>query len=345
MATEPDLSALLPPSPPPRPDRREASIATAMRRFDGETTVAPPPTSKPRRGLLGLPQFGVLAAAALVAVIGLPLWLAGENRSPSPTHEVATSRPVELPASADLAAEPLADAAASRAPGIVASPTAPADTSVPQALPPPPAERRLGEVAADMAAAPPLTALAPAPPPPPPPAPALAAAEEANVAGDIVVTGSRVMGRAAKAQQRLEQRSAKPGDWNACTVDDPRQDLAACRKTAAGAPGQAAALVGDGLTRAWQDDNDGAIAAFDRALAASPKSAAAWLNRGLAHARDGDDTGALADLDKAVRYAPNDPRGWFQRSLILRRLGKTAQADADAGRAAELDARYNHLVE
>src|SRR5687768_1494574 len=77
MATDNDLAALLPDPPPPRPARREAAIAEALRRFDGGEPAPPAPAgirppSAPewwRR-----PQLAALASMALVAMIGLPVW-------------------------------------------------------------------------------------------------------------------------------------------------------------------------------------------------------------------------------------------------------------------------------
>src|SRR5262245_40455618 len=79
-----DLSALLPDAPPPRPDRREAAIDEALRRFDGE---APSPAAS-RRGrpdagqspLWRRPQFGLVLATSLVALIALPLWMSDSHR-------------------------------------------------------------------------------------------------------------------------------------------------------------------------------------------------------------------------------------------------------------------------
>lgn len=306
MTIERDLSASLPPLPPPRPDRRETAIDAAMRRFDGEAPA--PPTPVPARGwrLLGRPQLGALAAAALAVTVGLPLWLSGELNSPVPTRNESVSpgaqpsvaAPIDLPTE-PAAPSPTDKAAVPNAPAALRpmSPVAPAedarDTVSETIAPPPPA------TVADMPMA---VVAAPPPPPPPPPAPAMAAAERVTAADEVVVTGSRVSRSAAKLDKRVERREA------------PR--------------GMAAANV------------EGAAVPRGRAVEPLPKNAAAWLNRGLAHAATGDDVRALADLDRAVRYAPTDARMFYQRSLILRRLGKIARADADRARATELDMRY-----
>jgi tetratricopeptide (TPR) repeat protein len=138
------------------------------------------------------------------------------------------------------------------------------------------------------------------------------------------------------------------GDWNACTINDPRRSLAACKYLinpgAKGIKGQAAAHLADGLSLAWQGIMDRAIAAFDQAIAIAPKSSLAYLNRGLAYRRQGDVDRALADLDKAVRLAPNAARGYYNRSLLLRERGDTRRAEADQLRAVSLNADYEEVI-
>ena len=149
---------------------------------------------------------------------------------------------------------------------------------------------------------------------------------------DVVVTGQRRKAAAKGAAYR---------DWNACTVDDPKQRLEACRKlvdaAAPGSAGRAAARVADGLSRAWQDDLDGAIAAFDQAIAISPRLSFAYLNRGLVYARKGELDRALDDLNRAVRYAPDVARNYYSRSLLWRQRGDAKRAEADQARAIALD--------
>ena len=305
MATERDLSALLPPMPPPRPDAREAAIGEALRRFDGEAPHIPAKPAPPRRAL-GRPQIGALVAAALVATIGLPLWLSGDL-SPS-THSESSPGPASI-APADTAAVdvPTDAASAGQAAGQSAAETTPALAPAPRAAAVPPRTEEAREAPAEMAPPPP-----PAPAPPPaiaampsvaaPAPPPAAAADAPN--DEVVVTGSRVTARAQKAQARSEQRRERP----------------------------IATLASQGSSRA-------APAATDTASFA-PDSATTWLERGLANARAGDDKRALADLDRAVKLAPGDAAIRYQRSLVLRRLGKVARADADAAKAAELDPRY-----
>jgi tetratricopeptide (TPR) repeat protein len=174
----------------------------------------------------------------------------------------------------------------------------------------------------------------------------MAMREERASNNDIVVTGTAVRSPAALRRAR---KASERGDWNACTVNDPGANLAACKKLvdpgASGAAGRAAAHVADGLSRAWRGDTDGAIVAFDQAIGVAPKLAIAWLNRGLAHERKGELDHAIADLDKAVRYAPGTARVYYNRSLLFRQRGDVRRADADAERALDLDARYEAVIE
>lgn len=199
-----------------------------------------------------------------------------------------------------------------------------------------------------------------APPPPPaaaPPAMASMAPRTPAIAGlvaadaspetDIAVTGSRVSESSGAdvvvtgQRRKAAAKGAAYRDWNACTVDDPKQRLEACRKlvdaAAPGSAGRAAARVADGLSRAWQDDLDGAIAAFDQAIAISPRLSFAYLNRGLVYARKGELDRALDDLNRAVRYAPDVARNYYSRSLLWRQRGDAKRAEADQARAIALD--------
>jgi tetratricopeptide (TPR) repeat protein len=154
----------------------------------------------------------------------------------------------------------------------------------------------------------------------------------------FIVTGSR----------RSRVRRVERGDWNACTVNDPRQRLTACKwivdPAAKGVAGVAAARIADGLIQAWQGNNSEAIDKFDQAIATDPRSAFAHLNRGLAYANSGDLDRAIADLDQAVRYEPRDARGYYNRSVLLRQRGDIRRARIDEGRAVDLDPSYSDVV-
>lgn len=344
---------LLPDPPPPRPAARDAAIGAAMRRFDGEAPLAAAPAAERRSGV-SRPQIAAFATIALVAMVGLPVWLSGDHRP----ERVVADAPAAAPARQAVAPSASAGAAAlaERAPAPVATKERPT-------APPAPAVMAPVVVAAEPSRQGDKGDWAPAPMPPPMPEPApqaepemagyiaparkvaAAAPSAAMDSSDVVVTASRMAAPPAAARGRV---APMRGDWNACTVSDPSHDLGECEATiAAAAPGpagRAAAHFADGLLSAWQGDFGGAVAAFDRAIEITPRNAAAYLNRGLAYARRGMTERAIADLDRAVRYAPNAARGYYQRSLLLRRRGENALADADLRRAVELDARYQVLA-
>ncbi|KRC81100.1 tetratricopeptide repeat protein [Sphingomonas sp. Root241] len=367
MAGDEDLSALLPEPPLPRNARRDAAIEAAMLRFDGgepAPAAAPPRPVRPasRWSLLGRPQFGALLTAVLVGVIAVPIWLSnGDQLTPKsrPTQPAAQKAvPAGPPAVASPAAQP-STVQNARANTPTANPSSPArEGSSPAAKPG--AMGQVAELAAESLPPPPaepMPAFAPvAPPPPPPPAPEpapspaqmAARSADARDEAEVVVTGSRIAAsgfaqRAEAKRVRSVARAAENGAWDACTVRDSAQSLAACKKlvdpSASGRKGRAAAQVADGLSAAWRGDSDAAIAAFDRAIAQSPGFAFAWLNRGLAREQKGDTGGARADLDKAVRLAPNAARNYYQRSLFLGRQGETRRAREDWERAIRIDPR------
>jgi tetratricopeptide (TPR) repeat protein len=138
------------------------------------------------------------------------------------------------------------------------------------------------------------------------------------------------------------------GDWNACTVNDPDQSLAKCRRLSrpAASPDRdrAEASVADGIALAWRGNLDGAIAAFERAIAAAPRNAAAYLNRGMAYQRKGDLDRAIADFDQVVRIDPGAARGYYNRSLALRAKGNGRRARSDEQRAIEIDPDYDEAA-
>jgi hypothetical protein len=415
MNSDGDIAAALPEPPPPRPARREAAIEAALQRFDGGGATDRPPAATPAswRGRIVRPQFAALATAALVALIGLPVWMSADHQFSSVSRQApagpgAVSSPVPAtvnnPASAPVARQ----VPASPPPKSTATTAPMVSPRLESALPNPPsavvADRRDTGCAGGTCAAPidaPIggwrvegsdkanvagfsapeprpvdekrldkdhfaraenrAELAYAPPPPPPApvappavapmapgAPAIAgqAMADASSAGDIAVTGilMRKSSNADLVVTGQRRSAAKPepyGDWNACTVDDPRQRLGACRKlvdpAAAGPEGRAAAHVADGLSLAWRDDLDGAIAAFDQAIAISPRLSFAYLNRGLVYAHKGELDRALDDLNRAVRYAPNVARNYYSRSLLWRQRGDAKRAAVDQARAIALD--------
>src|SRR4051812_31772182 len=108
MGGDDDLARALPRPPFPAPARREAAIAEAMRRFDGESEERPAPAQAarpaPSRSWWASPG-GAFASAALVALIALPVaWVSLGNRprqgsfEPPPRVAAPAARPGAAPA-------------------------------------------------------------------------------------------------------------------------------------------------------------------------------------------------------------------------------------------------------
>lgn len=356
MTGDDDIRAMLPDPPPAAPKPREAAIAGALARFDG----APVPTHRPQRMAaswwkkLQRPQAGLLTAAALVVAIDLPFaWTGPLLVTPADDEQLLPETKVEAPAAKrEIAAAPAAGPAA----------TPPVTAAASAKVSPPPS--RLDEAAPttkriEIAQAKPLA-------PPPPPAmraqqtapmlvqgrarsaaevqdaptaiSAVSADEYSRDDRDVVVTGTRVS----------KSRPIGRGDWNACTVNDPRQALPRCQKLADKAPKavrrQADAHLSDGLKQAWDGDLDKAIAAFGEAIAVAPNLSVAYLNRGLAHDSQGNSEAALADLDRAVQLSPKSARAYYNRSVLLRKYGDAKRASADEQQAINLDPRYQAIL-
>mgnify|MGYP003582293300 CR=1 FL=1 len=347
MAGERNTPFSLPDPPPPAPARREAAVEAALRRFDGAEQGAPPVgTGKDARWrhLLDRPYLGSALALSLLALVVLPVAWMNMPRQDAPSPRIA-ARPQEERAAADMAAAPVPPPLRAEPPAIVpeksaTQPPAPAPEPVQEKAVQPPEQAPAMQAYGSMAAAP---AASPAAPPPPPATLANAEvsarragkATDSEAAGDIVVTSARADPNLLRGR----------GDWNACTVLDPQQDLTACKRqvdpAAKGDRSRVGAPMADGLTQAWQGDWRDAVAAFDKAIAVAPKSAQAYLNRAMAYQAQGESDRALEDFDKAVRYAPYAARGYYHRSLLLRQRGETRKAEADRARAAELDSRYD----
>lgn len=353
MAGEQNNPLSLPDPPPPAPARREAAIEAALRRFDGTEPASSPAGSGKRarwRLLVDRPYLGSALALSLLALVVLPVAWVNMPRRDTPAPRVA-ERPQEPQPAADidaapspppLRAEPPAEAP--EEPATVQA--APAPAPVQEKAAQPQEQASVVQAYGAMPPAPPAapTAAAPAPPPPPPAA-AMANAEvsakrarmaaDREDARDIVVTSVRADPSLLRGR----------GDWNACTVLDPQQDLNACKRQvdpgAKGEKGLVGAHMAEGLARAWQGDWRHAVTAFDKAIAVAPKSSPAYLNRGLAYQAQGDSDRALEDFDMAVRYAPYAARGYYHRSLLLRQRGEARKAETDRNRAAELDSRYD----
>lgn len=369
-----ELARLLPEPPPPRPARRDATIALAMRRFDGDASPAPAAAAEPARPgwRMAWGPTGALASILLVALIGVPIALrnpGGDLARPVPEHAAPAPKPPtdNLPKAAEAAQPSDRPAGTSPSP----SPARPeANASGPPGVAGAPVVAGAAEPAREVAAAPP-----PPPPPPPPPAPASKAVDRviAEDIGELVVSGRRAPPPQAMASasaitavteealpadnsivvtgtrvSRARTGSGR-GDWNACTVEDPGRALGGCSRAidadGKGARGAAGVQLAEGLQRGWQRDWPGAIAAFDAAIALQPRLALAWLNRGLAHHQAGDLEAAEADLDRAIRYAPRAARGYYHRSLVRAARGNARGARADAAQALRLDPAYEGVIE
>lgn len=362
MGSDDDLAGLLPEPPPPRPSRREAAIAAAMERFDGTASVSSTPDrTRPRRSpwwTIPSAQTAAFASVLLIAAISvtLTLHMSGGGLAPPSAQPTNVVRPQErAPAKPDASDRP--DAVASVAPpGSAPAAVIPVPSSPSQG-----ATRDRGVAAAPLeplvparAVLAPPPAPAPAPPPPAAPAPpaaliavepaapyaraARSAAPRVEIAekgedpsgNDVVVTGSRV-----SRGRRINQR----GNWNACTVDDPRKDLRDCKSSISRATNKAAASLSEGLTLGWRGDWTAAAEAFTQAIATKPRSGFAYLNRGLAYRHAGDLDRAADDLDLAVRY-DGDARSYYNRALLKRERGDERGAQIDVARAVELDPGY-----
>ena len=354
MTGDDDIRAMLPDPPPAAPKPREAAIAGALARFDG----APVPTHGPQRTAaswwkkLQRPQAGLLTAAALVVAIGLPFALRGPlPATPVADEQALPETKVEAPAARrEIAAAPAeGPAAAGPVTAVAAAKVSPRPSRLDAVAP---ATKRIE--------------IARAAPPAPPPAmraeeaapilvegrarspaqlhdtpiaiSALSADEYSRDNREVVVTGARMS----------KSRPIGRGDWNACTVNDPRQALPRCQKLADKAPKavrrQADAHLADGLKQAWDGNLDEAIAAFGEAIAVAPNLSVAYLNRGLAHDSQGDSGSALADLDRAVQLSPRSARAYYNRSVLLRKYGDAKRASADEQQAIKLDPRYQTIL-
>jgi hypothetical protein len=235
MAVEDDQSTWLPKPPPPRAVRRDAAIDAALRKFDGVEEVSSPPAARPRpsRSWMRRPQLAVAMSAMFVLIVGVPAALIGLRDEPhraQPSSSIVAEQNEECaggkcapPAATGLPQQPsiqaqkpvaTADHAAPAPVAVVTTDASPsvseADSKVVSKAESAPAEMVAPRVAppapANITAAPPP----PAPPPPPPPPPP-AAERSAEVASDIVLTGTRISNRAAQASSAARVTSGQQG--------------------------------------------------------------------------------------------------------------------------------------
>lgn len=350
-----DIRAILPELPPPAPNPRKAAISAALARFDG---MPPAPVQKPRSewtlwwAKLNRPQVGLIAAAAVVAAISFPFAL----QKPVPGSPV--TRESTPPRAQDTESFDGQEASSSSAPISALEPPSEELNAVAgnQPIVPPKnssqAERPIG-----------IAQAAPAAPP-------SAVREDESAA--IVVQGRAVtqnlqdvpLAVSAVSSEKISRdesaivvtssrkAAARPvprGDWNACTVNDPRRTLTRCQKLASNAAkairSQAESYLSEGLQQAWDGQLDKAIEAFDAAIRIAPDLSAAYLNRGLIHDQQGNGEAAIADLNLAVRFSPQAARAYYNRSMLLRKYGELKRAQADEQRAIKLDARYEAILQ
>jgi hypothetical protein len=355
MIADEDIAAWLPKPPLPAPARRDATISEALRRFDGggppaasgARSAAPP---APWRTWLGRPQVGILASAALVVLIALPVaWISigdqaaveedagrvvtakketGSAAAPKPADpgqvRPATSPPPTL-ADSDAVAGPLPVLAESDA-------ATPADA------------RKATERGSAVAPAPTVLAQAP-------PAAAAPAAwglmgknelgrdsREDRLAGSAAESSREIVISARKREESYQDEPV------AVTANPPSAPAERVDEAAKSKASRAAPRLADSLSLAGKEDVAGAIKALDRAIEIAPRSSLAYLNRGLAYRRYGKLDRAIADLDQAVRYAPREARLYYIRSVMLRQQGDRRRASADEKRAIALDPGYADVV-
>lgn len=340
MSGDEDIARLLPEPPPPRPARRDATIALAMRRFDGDTTTMPAAVPVRARSSFGWGPTGAFASILLVALIGLPIALR------NPGGDLPRPEPRSAPSAVERVvpnAPPANDARTSTEPREICGagncrPTAEAATAnapMPAAKPGEAAvavgalsSKAGGDAggAREVAAAPPPPPPAPSPPPPPP----ASQARDAVVAEDIgalpVIGRRRASSQAMMAPSAVTAMSEETlrendnivvtgtrpsrarkapgrGGWNACTVDDPQQSLPRCERMIA------------------------------TAAKGSESAAAGQLSEGLQRAWRQDRDGAIAAFDQAIASQPRLALAWLNRGLVRQQAGDLAGAEADLDRA------------
>lgn len=355
LGPDDDLAKLLPDAPP-RPDRREAAIAEAMRRFDGGN---PAPEARRRpyripRGWLqpGHPQWGVIMSAAVVAVIGVPLAVMvvreqGPVAPPAERSGMSETAAASNPASGavpgaskaetgraarqlEVPAPPVAAGQDKAAPGLLAR----AEPSPVMVAPPPPAP----------------------PPPPPPPAPASAqraAAQGGAPAGEdnasVVVTGSRIARNDYAANSpvvAVDSRTlAKSSGVREAEQDEDAGLSIVVTGSRISASASRAARRGD-----WNacTINDPAhdLERCKREIGVGAKGdagrAAARIADGISRSWEGDADGAIADFDAAIAIRPQLAFAYLNRGMAYARRGETERAVKDFDQAiskAPYDAR------
>jgi len=353
MAADDEIAMMLPDPPPPRPDRRTAAIAEAMRRFDGEDASAPAaPVRRPaatRAPWVGIRkgQVGLLASVALVAVIAIPIALYSPERSAPPPHRQASTE-VGRHAAAPGAASPAG-------PAPVPTRRAEADTALaagrPQAglAPGGPAAKNENIDNRQVAAL-----IPPSPPPPPAPAPEpapmvapsaepAAKVAQANAAtAPIRTQAMEARGRVAHAERAdafarpAPAPAAPPPAAMASNAEDRDDDAANIIVTGSRRDSPALYRRGDWNACTVGDPEqslDGCRRLVDPGAKGVAGRADAQLATGLSLAWDGDMEGAIAAFGRAIALRPRFAFAYLNRGIAYQRDGDLDRALLDFNRS------------
>jgi hypothetical protein len=357
-----DLAKLLPEAPP-RPDRREAAIAEALRRFDGEAPSARPAPQRPQWTRpawtrIGRTQIGVLMSMAVIAVIGLPVaFRVAQEQIREPAPQVAASIDAKPAVST---ASPPASPGQSEAEGATAQPKAatqpaPAPQSNAQGLVAT-QDKPTASVAPAPAAERALPSAPPAPPPPPSvsadqrelalnklpqfkPATAPAAAKASEAGEALTITGARIARRDYQANSPVTTVADEERDTQSIVVTGSRITRAGSRAAQRG-DWNACTVIDPARSL---DRCKGAVNPNARGDAGR---AASRIADGLTMAWHGDTAGAIAAFDAAIAINPKLAFAYLNRGIAHQNDGETEAALKDfdqAVRYAPHDARgYYH---
>jgi len=372
MAPDDDLAKLLPEAPP-RPDRREAAIAEAMRRFDGE---APVPVrrhirwTRPSWTKIGRVQLGVLVSMAVVAVIGVPvsLQIAREQASDMPPIQLASREKPAASSSQSLPGKP----AESAPPAATAGHPTPPPVALGANLQIRQPEGRVAKDQSEAVSAKSPTAAEPAQsalagmstaqveaalnrlpqfkaagsPASVSPAPdrltKLADASAQNVAAPtapaqpVVITGSRIMRRDNTANSpvvTVDQTFLQQSSVSAIERELPQAGVA----NGAVSPADAKIARRGDWNACTVDDPEHSLGPCTKEINSGSKGeggpAAVSIAEGLDKAWAGDMKGAIAAFDAAIDASPKFAFAYLNRGLAHRRLGELKPAIKDLDRA------------
>ncbi len=345
MAADDEIAMMLPEPPPPRPDRRAATIAEAMRRFDGidaPASAVPPRRPAPQRpawARIGRGQIGALASVALVAVIAIPIALYSPDRNVPPGRQQASTGMAGRPDAA-----PGSPAVASLAPESAHAPAA----NVAQAPVPAKAAPPLQQLAANARRSgnrEEAPGLAPAPLPAPAPAPVIAPSAEpaakvaqANAPPAPATQATEAMGFAARAERADQRARAAPAAPPPAMASSARDADDAGEVIVTGTRTGSAALYRRGDWNACTvadpaQSLDGCKRLVDPGAKGAAGRADAQLATGLALAWEDDMEGAIAAFDRAIALRPGFAFAYLNRGIAYQRNGDLDRALLDLNRA------------